>query len=245
MLDIIASQLKKKGIDPRKQMMPKHIAFGVGGSLSWAERNDADEYETYMTCFQKVEHMVNFQTAFDIPIITMHLFTSDVSNSEKFITIVDELVNFFENILQNDLVTRNKVKISILGKWYDLPGRLIDPIKKVIDHTKDFDSFFLNLCINYDGREEIVDACKMIGRRITAGKIDVDAITKEMVKDELYSSYFLPPDIIAITGTEKKLKGILLWDSINSLPFFMNMSWNDFKEKDFISVLKYYQENKQ
>jgi undecaprenyl diphosphate synthase len=109
---------------------------------------------------------------------------------------------------------------------------MIESIKKIIDSTKDYDNYFVNFCINYDGQEEIVDACKMVARRVKLGKIEVDSITKETIKDDLYSSYFLPPDFIFVTGKKRSVSGFLLWDSVNSEIVFTNRLFPELTVKD-------------
>jgi len=119
-----------------------------------------------------------------------------------------------------------------------MPSRLIDAIKNVIDATKDYDSYFVNFCIGYDGQEEIVDACKMIARRVKLGKFDAEAITKETIKDDLYSSYFLPPDTIFVTGEKCSLNGSLLWDSVNAEMIFLKKAFAEVKTKEIQKGIK-------
>jgi len=244
LLEFIANQLKKKGVNPEKSKMPNHVAMTVGGLGRWSRVKEEDLKEAHKRAFKRVEDVIRFQLAFDIPITTLYLINSRVSEEADFTHIMDALAEFFRELLRNQDIFRHKIKVSILGKWYDLPSRVVEPIKRVIDETKDYDSFFLNLCINYDGREEIVDACKVIVRKAMLEKMDVDSIDMMMVKDNIYSSYFLPPDLIIKTGTGKRLHGFLLWDSSWSIIYFSGVLWPDFKERDFIKALKYYQENK-
>ena len=86
--------------------------------------------------------------------------------------------------------------------------------KQVIESTKDYDFFFTNFCINYSGHDEIVDACRLIARQVKAGKIDPNSISRETIKENLYSSYFIPPDLIIKNG-KATISGLLLWDSVN------------------------------
>ena len=76
----------------------------------------------------------------------------------------------------------NKIKVSVLGKWYDLQQNVVSAIRKIGEETKDYDSFFVNFCVNYDGQDEILDAFKLIGRQIKAGKMDPDLLKKDMIK---------------------------------------------------------------
>lgn len=244
MLDLIANKLKKHGINPEKASMPKHIALTVGGLGRWSRDNAAETKETYRQALKKIEEMVRYQICFDIPIITLYLINSNVQNTKEFTEVMDSISEFFNDLAQNKDILKNKVKVSILGKWYDLPSRVVESIKKVADETKDYDSFFFNLCINYDGKEEIVDACKLILRKAMLEKLDVDSIDADMIKDNIYSSYFLPPDLIVKTGTGKRLHGFLLWDSTQSIIYFSGLSWIDLKEKDFMKAIEYFQENR-
>ena len=128
----------------------------------------------------------------NLPIMTIYLIPEYLTEKEHFPIYLDEFIPFLEEIRTSETITQNKMKISAIGKWYDMPGRAVEAIKKTIEETKDYDEFFLNFCINYDGQEEIVDACKLIARKIKAEKLDVDAINKQLIKDNIYSSYFLP-----------------------------------------------------
>ncbi len=243
MLDVIANQLRKKGVEPEKSRMPKHIAMTVGGLGRWSRKKGEELKKAYFLSFKKVEEIIRYQTCFDIPIITLYMINSRVQKAPDFTEVMDALAEFFHNLLRNNEIFKYKIKVSILGKWYDLPSRVVEPIKRITEETKDYDSFFLNLCINYDGKEEIVDACKIILRKALLEKTDVDMIDADMIKDNIYSSYFLPPDIIVKTGTGKRMHGFLLWDSTQSVVYFSGLLWPEFKEKDFIEAIKYYQEN--
>ncbi|MFO8016936.1 MAG: polyprenyl diphosphate synthase [Candidatus Woesearchaeota archaeon] len=211
---------------------PKHIAMTMRGHWMYSRKSRIPIDELYFRVFSKINDMIDFQIRMNIPIITLYLLTSKARSFDNFPSIVDALVDFFEKLKENKLIHENKIKVSIIGKWYDMPGRLVEPIKAVINETRDYDSSFLNLCINYDGQEEIVDACRMIARRVQAGKIEPEAIDKENIKDAIYSSYFLPPDIIIKTGKSRRLKGFLLWDSTHSHIYFSGRTWMDLSEKD-------------
>lgn len=211
---------------------PKHIALTMGGNLSYSRRHNLPIDRVYSMVFSKINDMISMQTSMGIPIITLNVLTSKAKSFENYSNIMDVMVDFFEKLRGNKIVSENKVKISVLGKWYDLPGRVVEPIKAVIDYTRDYDNYFMNLCINYDGKDEIVDACKMLGRKIQAGKLDADAISQESIKENVYSSYFMPPDIIIKTGRSKRLKGFLLWDSTNSYIYFAGKSWLELTRDD-------------
>jgi undecaprenyl diphosphate synthase len=219
----------------------RHVAITMQGLEVFAQQNRKPVEEIYKKSFEILKDILQQQIKLNIPIITVLLLTEKQKKEEKFSKFIDELIGFFNYIKQEEYIHQNKIKISALGKWYDIPSRAVDPIKEAIAETKDYDTFFLNFCINYEGQAEIVDACKMMARQIKAGKLDVDSITKETIKDNVYSSYFLPPDLLIKTGKRKTTSGILLWDSPNTEIFFTNRDWPEFSKHILMNAVRDYQ----
>jgi undecaprenyl diphosphate synthase len=219
----------------------RHVAITMQGLEVYAQQNRKPVEEIYNKSFEILKDILQQQIKLNIPIVTVLLLTEKQKKEEKFSRFIDELIGFFNYIKQAEYIHNNKIKISALGKWYDVPSRAVDPIKEAIAETKDYDTFFLNFCINYEGQAEIVDACKMIARQIKAGKLDVDAITKETIKDSVCSSYFLPPDLLIKTGKRKTTSGVLLWDSPNTEIFFTNRDWPEFTKHIMMQAVREYQ----
>ena len=240
MLERFRLLLKLEEKEGRTVRPIRHLAITTHGMESWAEDHKKDIKEAYEKGFGTIKELVIMQVKQNIPILTIYLLPESLKREEYFSAFLDEFVLFFENLKNDDIIHKNQMKISALGKWYDLPGKAVESIKEIIEETKDYDKFFLNFCINYDGQEEIVDACKLIARQIKADKLDVDAITKETLKDNIYSSYFLPPNLIIKNGRIKNTSGLLLWDSIYSEIYFTGKNFPDFSKSDFSNAIEQY-----
>ena len=212
--------------------MPKHIAISLDDSLEWCRKNNIGIDEGCNKYFGMLNRLLELQAKSNIPVFTIYLLPDSTGKTDDYLIFSDCLAGFFSELSNNQLLLSNKIKISAFGKWYKLPGKSVEALKKIIEETREFDSFFANFCINYDGQEEIVDACKLIAKQVELGKIDSEMITKEIVRENLYSSYFLPPDVVLVYG-ERKLTGLLLWDSVKSNVIFADKSFMDFEEGDF------------
>ncbi|MBC8444384.1 di-trans,poly-cis-decaprenylcistransferase [Candidatus Woesearchaeota archaeon] len=217
--------------------LPKHIAISINGINTWAEKNKKEPSIAYKESFLAIKKLIGLQTKLDIPVLTFNLLHSKIKKKEGFPEIVEYLIEFFSDLREWEFIVENQIKISVLGKWYDLAGGLVEEIKDLTMETKDYDKFFVNFCVNYDGQEEIVDSFRIIARKVRGDLLDPDAITKEEVKDNLYSSYFVPPDTILLTGGKKNLDGFLLWDSVNARIVFSDKLWPEFKDADFIEII--------
>jgi tritrans,polycis-undecaprenyl-diphosphate synthase [geranylgeranyl-diphosphate specific] len=212
-------------------MAPRHIAISLEKDVrQWAEKNSRDLALVYEGRTGIVEEIVSAQIRLNIPIITVFLLKAEGDIKDREI-VIDSLAALFERLSQNTAIIQNQVRITVFGKWYELPNRNVEAIKRCVEQTEGFDGFFLNFCVFYDGREEIVDSCRLIGRKVKAEKIDADAVDSEMVREGLYSSYFLPPELVIING-DKRLNGFLLWDVAESRLYFTEKEWPEFNAFD-------------
>jgi len=243
MVDILnLFNIKEKiAIDSKK--LPKHVALTTDGNFLYAEKNKIDFDEVCRTKSVNIKNVIKVATKLGVPIVTFNILSERLTESEHFSVIMDSLVDFFKNIKDWEYLHENQIKLSVMGKWYDLPGRLVDAIKEAVESTKDYDKFFVNFCVNYSGQEEIIDACRIILRQIQAGKLDSESISPQTIKDNLYTSYFIPPDLIIRTGKNKTLRGFLLWDSQNAKIHFAGKYWPEFSKTEFLRAIEDYQKD--
>src|SRR5262249_57458345 len=94
----------------------------------------------------------------------------------------------------------------------------------------------LNVCLNYGGRAEIVDATrKLIRDGLTADDIDEDAISSRMYQPELPD-----PDLIIRTAGEHRVSNFLLWQGAYAEMVVSETLWPDFGPHDLKSALTEY-----
>ena len=217
---------------------PRHIAITLNGMKLWTEENKKPIEESYKLSFDNIKETIEFLVKENIPIVTFYVLPEYMKkDTPEFSKLLDAIIDFMKQLVGSEIITKNRIKLSVLGKWYSLPGRVVDVLKTAIDSTKDYDNYFVNFCVNYNGQEEVVDACKMIARQIKSGKLDPEAIDKELIKENLYSSFLLPPDLIIKNGVKKRTNGFMLWDSTSSTIYFSEKLWPDFSKKDMADAL--------
>ena len=210
---------KKKKPEPEVQEpkrawpLPKHVALDLEGVAKWAEEQHVTLDEAYRRSFALVQELVQQQVAMNIPVMTFFVLSAGLRGTAQAAALLGQFAAFAKEPALSGLLRQHKVKVTFLGKWYDLPQAAVEAIRGMSEETKEYDSFFLNLCMNYDGQEEIVDACRLLGRQIKIGKLDPDLVSKKLLKENLASSYFIPPDVILRNCREAILSSLLLWDS--------------------------------
>jgi len=146
------------------------------------------------------------------------------------------ILDAVDAVVKEATVKEEKVNFKVIGRIHLLPEEVQTKIKELIDFTKDNDQNFINLCIMYDGQEEIVDAVK----EIIKNGVKEEDINKEMIKNHLYTRNFPEVDYIIRTGMEDgaRISGFLLWDASYAEFKFRSDLWPDYSREMVIEDLK-------
>jgi undecaprenyl diphosphate synthase len=216
--------------------MPKHLAIDATLIRAWATKNNTDIKEAVKKNTDKIKDLIEFQLKRDIPILTIQLSTK---NEEE----VNNLKKLFKELSENETIHDKKVRVYVFGDWYNSEPELVDSIKNILDKTQDYDQYFLNFCVKYTGQEEILTAVKLLLKKIQSSKVTTDNITLDTLKENLPSSYFIPPDLIIVNNNT--YTGLLLWDSPGSTIYFTDKYWLDFEKKDFDKAIDFFNRKKE
>jgi undecaprenyl diphosphate synthase len=210
--------LLQKNQDNEKKDLPKHLLINMFPIVT----TDEKKIEDFQKLITAVDSLIDIQIEQKIPILTISL------GSKEDILEPLKLTEYCEKLLNKAI--KEKINVTIIGRWYDLQGELVEALKKVNSETNEFDTFFFNLCINYDGQQEIADASRVIIRKIMNGKEDIDSITPDILKENIYSSYFIPPDLVI--EPSNRFSGTFLYDSKNAKISFLGKPVLDITKAD-------------
>jgi tritrans,polycis-undecaprenyl-diphosphate synthase [geranylgeranyl-diphosphate specific] len=138
------------------------------------------------------------------------------------------------------------MRVKAIGRIELLPDSIRDVITRLDDTTKGYDNHFLNIAIAYGGQNELVDAVKKIGKKIKEGKLDAEDIDKQVIEENLYTSYLPQPsaDMILRTSGEKRMSGFLMWQSAYSELVFLDIFWPGFRKIDLMRAIRVFQKRK-
>jgi undecaprenyl diphosphate synthase len=217
---------------------PKHIAITMEGTINYADASKTPIKEAFGKSFAVLTNILRFQVNSNIPIVSIGIVSENlVLTEEKKEALIETLIEYLELIAEDEYITKHKIRISVIGKWYDLDPKLVDVVKKIVSKTKEYDAFFFNLFVNYDGQQEIVDATKLIAMQMQSGKLIAEAVTKETLKDNIYASYFIPPSLMIKTGMNHTIPNFLLWDLANVPIHFTDKYFPELKKSDIYKAL--------
>jgi len=129
------------------------------------------------------------------------------------------------------------VRFRIIGRVSELAPEIIEEAKVSTELMAKNTGLSLNICINYGGRGEIVDAVK----KIVASGIPPEKIDEALISRNLYAPDIPDPDLIIRTSGEMRLSNFLLWESAYSELYVTPTYWPDFDEIEFLKAIKSFQ----
>ena len=215
-------------LKPKK--VPIHIAINTGCIKSWAEDEKKEFSQAVAKHLELLDELVDLQLKYENQVLTINL--------SEYEGMLEDLKAFFKHLLNDERILKNQVRVFIIGHWYELDSELVDVFKLLMEKTRNYDKFFLNFCINYDGQEEVLGAIRLVVRKILAEKLKEEDLTNAVVKENTYTSYFPAPELIIEPGL--KYSGLLLWESKGALIYFTKEPWLCFEKKEYEKAIGFY-----
>lgn len=214
--------------------IPNHIAFIIDGNGRWAKKRHLPRSQGHIKGCEKVEKVYKMVRELGVKYVSIYAFSTENWNRPQ--DEVEGLMKLFSKMLKdfNNEKKYNGCCIKLLG---DL-SRFDDDIKNMANNimlkTQNNDSFYINVCMNYGGREDIVQA---VNKLIKSGKTE---ITVEDINANLYTSHCPDPDFIIRTSGEHRLSNFMPWQSTYAELYFPKVLWPDFGKNDLIEAIKEY-----
>lgn len=228
-------------LEDKKQNIPAHVGIIMDGNRRWAKERNLPSFEGHKKGYDQMKSAPEWFFSRGVKILSFYAFSTENWNRQP-----DE-VNYLMKLLQSAMelslleqAKKNGYKVLISGRFEELPGDLPAKCLKIMAETKANNRAFLNICLNYGGRAEIVDAA----RKLIKNQVELEQVHEGMIKKYLYNGDLSDPDIIARTSGEQRLSGFLMWQSAYSELFFMKKYWPDFEELDAEIILREYAERK-
>jgi undecaprenyl diphosphate synthase len=226
-------------LDP--DTLPSHVAIIMDGNGRWAKKRLMNRIKGHEHGSDAVRSIVTAAREVGIKVLTLYAFSTENWARPKYeIKALMMLLKKFI-ISQRSELSRNNIRLDIIGQKYKLPLDVQKEIDTTIDLTKKYDKMLLNLALSYGAREEITTAVQNIAKKIESKEIAVKDITHDLICDHLYTRHMPDPDLIIRTSGEYRLSNFLLWQAAYSEIFISDTLWPDFSREEFIEILKNFQ----
>ena len=124
---------------------------------------------------------------------------------------------------------RQQIKVRVLGDLSLIPDDVEKSLRRTEEITKDHKEGILNVCICYNGKDELNEA------------LETSPKTVAEFESNLHGGYNIKPQIMIRTSGEIRLSNFMLYQSKDSHFAFVDTLWPDFSLWDFAKVIFEYQ----
>jgi undecaprenyl diphosphate synthase len=214
--------------------VPNHICFIIDGNGRWAKLRHLPRSQGHLKGFEKLEKTYKMVREIGINCVSIYAFSTENWNRPK--EEVDGLLKLFRRAIK-DFYNQKKYgdcRIEFLGDLSRFDEDIQKGAKDIMEKTKDNTAFHINICLNYGGREDIVQA---VNKLIKSGKTE---ITMDDISANLYTCNSPEPDFIVRTSGEHRLSNFMPWQSTYAELYFPKVLWPDFGKNDLIEAIKEY-----
>ena len=217
--------------------LPQHVAVIMDGNGRWAKSRGLPRVMGHRAGVEALKATLRLCSDWGIPALTAYAFSPE--NWARPGEEVNFLMPWCERVLQAELqaLEAEQVRIRFLGDLKALPQKLQELIAEATARTADNNGIHFNVCTNYGGRRELVQAAQHLARRAAAGELDPDNIDEHSIAAELFTAGEQDPDLLIRTSGEHRLSNFLLWQLAYAEIHVTDVLWPDFNAKALKAAL--------
>ena len=212
---------------------PRHVAIIADGNRRWARDHGLPVLSGHVQGIEAIRPVV--RRARDRGVETLSVYTFSTENWARPDDEVSGLFGLIDGAVRQyteELVAEG-VRVRVIGRLHEAPADVQRSIRAAEDRTSRGSRLTLNICFNYSGRAEIVDAT----RALVAAAADPMAVDEAHFAEHLYTAGQPDVDLLIRTGGDRRTSNFLIWQAAYAELVFCDKFWPEFTPEDFDAAL--------
>jgi undecaprenyl diphosphate synthase len=203
--------------------IPHHIAIVMDGNGRWATKRFLPRVAGHKQGVDSLRRCVKACAMRGVKVLTVFAFSSE--NWNRPVEEVSGLMELLAIALGREVpsLLADRVRLRFIGERNGLSDKVVLGLQDAESVTANNERLVLNVCFNYGGRWDIVQAATKL---VEAGK----PITEDNLDRATALSHVPDPDLLIRTGGEQRISNFLLWQCAYSELYFSDRLWPDFDE---------------
>ena len=213
--------------------MPRHVAIVMDGNGRWAKKRFLPRLAGHRQGYESLRRMVDLCLQRGIEVLTVFAFSSE--NWKRPVEEVSGLMDLLVKGLMREVpkLGEQGVRMEFPGERQGLSELVRSSLEQARAQTAHNDKLVLNICFNYGGRWDIVQAAQQLALR-------GETITEASLSAVLSLAHVPDPDLVIRTGGEQRISNFMLWQSAYSEFYFSDKLWPDFDAAELDRALACY-----
>lgn len=220
--------------------LPIHVGIIMDGNGRWAKKRGFARSLGHSAGAKNLKKLLRHIYKRGIKYVSVYAFSTE--NFKRSKEEVDYLMKLFIKMFKTNAkeFIKDKIKVVFSGSRNNLSEELNNAMDDLEEKTKDFENGIFNVCLNYGGRSEIIDATKKIAKLVKDGKLAIEDIDEEVLDNNMYNR--LPDlDFVIRTSGEMRTSNFMPWQSTYAEYYFPDTLFPDFDEKQFDIAIEEFQ----
>jgi undecaprenyl diphosphate synthase len=213
--------------------IPRHVGIIMDGNGRWARSRGRPASFGHRAGARVVKTVLGGCEELGIEVLSIYAFSTE--NWTRPRREVGFLMRLFHETLDREFaeIQQRNIRVVFSGRRDALDPRMRARMEDAEQKTSGNGAGVLNVCLNYGGRAEIVDAAKAAA---AVGEVDEAAIAAN-----LYQPWLPDPDLIIRTAGERRTSNFLLWQAAYAELYVTDRLWPDFGVEDLKEAVADYQ----
>lgn len=207
------------------RVVPAHIAIVMDGNGRWATRRLLPRLAGHRQGMESLRRCIRACLERGVAVLTVFAFSSE--NWKRPAEEVSGLMELLAGALAKEVpqMHADGVRLYFVGERETLSEKVRAGLTAAEQATAGNSRLVLNVCFNYGGRWDLVQAAA----KLAAAQVEV---TEASLAGALALSHVPDPDLLIRTGGELRLSNFLLWQAAYAELYFSEMLWPDFDEAE-------------
>jgi undecaprenyl diphosphate synthase len=226
----------------KPEQIPNHVAVVMDGNGRWAKKRGLPRTAGHEAGEAALFDVV--QGAIQIGVKELSAYAFSTENWRRSPEEVKFLMGFNRDVLRRrrDEMNDLGVRIRWVGRSQKLWGSVINELQEAEGLTKKNKILTLNMCVNYGGRSELVDAVSDIAAEVAKRKLKPGQITEKLISKHLYNPKMSDVDLFLRSSGEQRTSNFLPWQSVYAEFVFMDVLWPDVDRNTLWKAIEIYAE---
>jgi undecaprenyl diphosphate synthase len=216
----------------RSRSLPQHVAIIMDGNGRWATRRGLPRVAGHREGVKAARTIVKAADELGIRFLTLYAFSSE--NWSRPSDEVSTLMSLLERAIDQELaeLMAKNVRLKVIGRAEGVPAQVRRGIDRAVSATLANTGMTLIMAFNYGGRDELVDAFRVLAREIQTGCLRLEEIDEVRVSRALYTDGVPDPDLLIRTSGEMRVSNFLLWQIAYTELWVTDTLWPDFDRRE-------------
>ncbi len=218
---------------------PNHVAIILDGNRRWAKKRNLPTLLGHKEGLKNIQNLVPYIINKGVKYLSVFAFSTEnfKRSAEEVNYLMDLFVNWFNKEMKK--IHKENIKIIFSGRRENLREDVKQAMDKITSETAHNTKGIFNVCLNYGGQQEIVDATKKIIKDYEKGLIKIADLNENTMYKYMYNE--LPPiDFLIRTSGEERISNFMMYELSYAELYFTPVLFPDFNEVEFEKAITEY-----